>query len=79
MDEELLQKIAQETGALYFKADSKTTFQEIFETIAELEKKEIIQEKILLQKPLEREYSLFLLGLLLIFASLLYFKKIRIS
>ena len=41
IDEEILQKIASETGAEYYRADSAAALESILERIAELEKKEI--------------------------------------
>ncbi len=78
VDENLLKKIAAETWGLYFKADSRTTFREIFDTIAKLEKKELEIEIYEIEKSL----SSFFTGLILLYflglGYILFFKKIRL-
>lgn len=79
VDEELLQKIATETGGKYFKAESKSTFQEVLRKIALLEKKPLLREYEQFQVSLLRPLSLLVLFFLLGILGLLYFKHFRYS
>ena len=77
VDEEILKKIAKETWGLYFKADSPHTFQDIFDTIAKLEKKELEIETYVLHRSLAGFLSSILGLLLFVLLSIIWFKKIR--
>lgn len=78
VDEEILRKISDETGAEYFKADSSDTFKQILDTIAQLEKTELEYEIYNTQK----SQSIVILCILLTFLSMLayihFYKNIRL-
>ncbi len=70
VDEEILTKIAEETGWFYERADSEQSFQKILDTIANLEKKELETQSIELHSSLR---YLVVLSMLLILLPILYF------
>lgn len=78
VDEEILRKISDETGAEYFKADSSDTFKQILDTIAQLEKTELEYEIYNTQK----SQSMIILCILLTFLGMLayihFYKNIRL-
>lgn len=76
VDEETLLKIAHETWWKYYRADSESALDDIFSDIGKLEKKEIEVEKIVLQKPKDREFLLFLMALYAIMLFLIFRKRI---
>lgn len=70
VDEGMLKKIASETGWKYFKATDTQTFENIFETISQLEKKEIVVESKEIKAPM---YDLFVVLLLFLYWWIFYF------
>lgn len=77
VDEETLKKISSETGAKYYKADSKKSLEEIFTDIAKLEKTEYSYE--IHERQLSLRFSVLLMLLLcsLSLFFLHFFKPIR--
>lgn len=78
LDEVILKKIAGETWGKYFRADSQKAFQEILDTIAELEKTPLETELYNLEKPKDGVILLMGLLLLLILWFFVFIKKIRL-
>lgn len=76
VDEESLKQIADITWWKYFRAKNNSTFQEIFDTISELEKSEIIEKKITSKKDLYFYLVLVLIFLFNILFLFKYFKKL---
>ncbi|MDA9128995.1 VWA domain-containing protein [Candidatus Gracilibacteria bacterium] len=78
VDEEILKKIALETGGQYFRADSPEAFSSIVKTIAELEKKPLETEVFVSQK--ERILEIFILGMIIYIGvmGIFFIKKIRL-
>ena len=78
VDEEILKKISNETGAAYFRADSSGTFQKILETIAQLEKTELEYEIYTSKKSHNILLLLIILSLLWTLSYIYFYKKIQI-
>ncbi len=78
IDEPLLQKIAQETGWKYFRADSAESFAQIVDTIAQLEKKPLETEVYSLKYPAIKMILLCMFLCFWVFGYIIFFKHIRI-
>lgn len=78
VDEEILKKISNETGAAYFRADSSGTFQKILETIAQLEKTALEYEIYTSKKSHNIHLLLIILSLLWTLSYIYFYKKIQI-
>lgn len=77
VDETMLKKISAETWWKYFKASDNDTFENIFNTISQLEKREIIVESTEVKAPF---YDLFIIILLLshVWVFYMYFRNIKL-
>lgn len=71
LNEKILQQISQKTWWKYFRASDINTLDNVFETISKLEKKEILREKIVIEK---EKNLLFVYVLMLLFFSLFILK-----
>ncbi len=78
VDEKILKKIAKETGGKYFRADSRDTFSQIFDTISKLEKRELESEIYIFHKSMVHIFLLLILFCYIPLSYLVFFKKIRI-
>lgn len=78
VDEDTLKKIASETWGQYYRATSQSALQEIFDSISELETREI--EQTVVQKQIDRyePFLYILLFLLLMLFAIVYRKNINI-
>ncbi len=75
LDEELLQNVASNTGAKYFRATSNDSMREIYNEINQLEKSEVSAKKYLGFKELYQKYllwALIILGIELILRTFIY-------
>jgi Ca-activated chloride channel family protein len=71
VDEKTLKIIASKTNWEYFRANNKERFENIFDTISKLEKKDIQIDNIIINK---EKYTYFLFGLILFFILFLLLK-----
>lgn len=78
VDEEILQKISNETWAAYYRADSSDSFQKILETIAQLEKTDLEYEVYTTKKTKNIQILLILFISLLPLCYIYFYKKITI-
>ena len=79
VDEEILKKISYETWGRYFKADSSEAFQNILDTIAELEKTELEYEIYKSEKSQNLLFLCLIFILLCILNYLYFYKNIKIK
>ncbi len=79
VDEEILKKIAEETGGEYFRADSLSTFSSILSTIWKLEKSKLEIEVIQFHNSQRSRVLYVLLLCFWIIWYIVFFKKIKLS
>jgi len=77
IDEEILRKISNETGAKYFRADSSASLQDILQTIAKLEKTQLEYEIYTSQKSRNIPVMIVLLMLVVGLLYIHFYKKIQ--
>jgi Ca-activated chloride channel family protein len=71
-----LKKIAETTSGKYFRASDEKSFEDIFDTIAKLEKKEITSESFIMNTQKNIIFVYILLGLFVLLLYLIIRKKI---
>ena len=76
LDEYTLKKIAETTSGKYFRASDEKSFEDIFDTIAKLEKKEITSESFIMNTQKNIIFVYILLGLFVLLLYLIIRKKI---
>ena len=76
LDEFTLKKIAETTSGKYFRASDEKSFEDIFDTIAKLEKKEITSESFIMNTQKNIIFVYMLLGLFTLLLYLIIRKKI---
>ena len=76
LDEYTLKKIAETTYGKYFRASDEKSFEDIFDTIAKLEKKEITSESFIMNTQKNIIFVYILLGLFVLLLYLIIRKKI---
>jgi hypothetical protein len=76
LDEETLKNIPLNSSGKYFRAIDERSFQKIFDTIAALEKKEVVSETFIVNTAKNIVFVYLLLFLFLILLYLIIYKKI---